>query len=95
MRTRTCFGGNAGVRGCVGPNVQQKACGLKACPFWSEWTEWGNCNVTCGGGSRYRYRQCINDDFGFGCVGLDFEEAFCGDGVREFNCVIRFHIKYI
>ena len=25
---------------------------------WGGWHEWTNCNVTCGGGAEFRYREC-------------------------------------
>ena len=41
-------------------------CNTEPCPGdipsswqpWGSWVEWTHCNVTCGGGSNYRYRVC-------------------------------------
>ena len=27
---------------------------------WAEWSDWGDCTVTCGGGQRRRFRTCTN-----------------------------------
>lgn len=28
------------------------------CPEYAPWSEWGDCSVSCGGGTRFRTRQC-------------------------------------
>lgn len=49
---------------------------------WSDWTQWGDCSVTCGGGEKYRYRNCTNPKPQFGgdnCTGHTMEMHECGD----------------
>jgi len=58
---------------------------FQACPFWSPWSEYSSCTVTCGGGSQARSRQCINGEIGeVGCLGDSVEDALCNSDVS--NC---------
>uniref|UniRef100_UPI00193A61B8 uncharacterized protein LOC120335429 n=1 Tax=Styela clava TaxID=7725 RepID=UPI00193A61B8 len=78
VRTRQCSGGDPGVSGCLGSTIQQRACNLNGCPFWSVWSGYGACNVTCGGGERSRRRMCINGEPGSdGCFGSSTDSALC------------------
>ncbi|XP_077983854.1 uncharacterized protein LOC144438624 [Glandiceps talaboti] len=43
---------------------------------WSEWTDWGECNVECGTGEHFRSRHCLNDE-GTGCDGNNVEYSLC------------------
>ena len=39
---------------------------------WAEWSDWGDCTVTCGGGQRRRFRTCTNPSpkhHGRPCIG--------------------------
>lgn len=47
---------------------------------WSEWTVYGECTVTCGGGTQNRSRQCNSptpQDGGTECTGSNQEENIC------------------
>lgn len=45
---------------------------------WQPWSEWEECNVTCGGGSHSRYRTCIQPQFGGApCNGSDIDTREC------------------
>merc|ERR1719462_875999 len=42
--------------------TETRACSLISCPvritLWCQWTSYGECSRTCGGGTRSRTRQC-------------------------------------
>ena len=47
---------------------------------WSEWSEWGACNETCGTGSRSRSRACSNPAPQYGgkeCAGDKIQFEIC------------------
>ena len=33
---------------------------------WSDWNDWKDCTITCGGGSQIRTRVCDNPEPAFG-----------------------------
>ncbi|XP_067671002.1 uncharacterized protein [Haliotis asinina] len=48
---------------CCGEIRQIQFCDIVQCPAnggWSDWMQWSACDVTCGTGSRRRYRRCDN-----------------------------------
>lgn len=50
---------------------------------WGAWAAWQGCSVTCGSGSRRRYRNCDNPSPDFGgaaCAGDSFEQEACSTG---------------
>ena len=47
---------------------------------WGQWSYWGLCSVSCGGGRQYRNRNCDDPppkNGGEGCEGDDEEEKAC------------------
>ena len=98
-QTRTCtnpepqFGG----ADCVGSVENIQACNEQACPIaggWSDFSEFGECSATCGGGEQTQSRTCTNPEpqfDGADCVGSTEniqacnEQAceFCGDGIAN------------
>ncbi|CAK8695093.1 unnamed protein product [Clavelina lepadiformis] len=70
-QTRTCENGNPGDSGChMGTDRNTVQCNTQACPRWSDWDDWMECSVTCGGGTRHSTRECLNGVVGdVGCQG--------------------------
>lgn len=47
--------------------------------MWTEWTDWDECPITCGGGIQNRSRQCIGPEYGgANCTGPWDESRECG-----------------
>ncbi|KAG1650348.1 Semaphorin-5B [Nymphon striatum] len=70
---------------CEGADIEERPCNAHRCPgTWSCWSEYGNCSVTCGGGTKLRTRKCVNpsnvDEEGIGCKGLSTEVVACDRG---------------
>jgi len=86
-RRRTCtnpspaFGGQS----CPGVGEQSRPCNEEPCPVdgnWSDWKDWSNCPVTCGGGVQNRSRTCTNPPPAFGgesCPGESDETRACNE----------------
>ncbi|XP_035284707.1 adhesion G protein-coupled receptor B1-like isoform X1 [Anguilla anguilla] len=67
QRTRECNGPSYGGSECRGEFLETKNCFLKECPVdgrWHDWSMWGSCSRTCGGGSQQRQRICEGPFFG-------------------------------
>ncbi|XP_065922172.1 A disintegrin and metalloproteinase with thrombospondin motifs adt-1 isoform X3 [Magallana gigas] len=80
-RFRDCNGPFHGGANCTGPDESSQACNTQPCPVdgeFTDWTDWGKCDVTCGGGSQLRSRAC-NGPFhgGQNCSGAWEETQTC------------------
>ncbi|XP_061184990.1 SCO-spondin-like [Saccostrea echinata] len=92
QRTRTCtnpapkFGG----KDCTAAASQTTTCNKQECPIdgkFGDWSDWGTCTVTCGGGEQKRSRKCTNPAPQFGgkpCTGETTEARDC----NTLNCPI-------
>ncbi|XP_076099012.1 SCO-spondin-like isoform X4 [Mytilus galloprovincialis] len=84
-RNRTCsdpepqYGGTH----CFGNKSEEQNCNDDPCPIngnWTEWSDWDECDVLCGGGIQTKYRNCSNPEPQFGgedCFGNDTEISVC------------------
>lgn len=59
---------------------------------FSNWSNWSNCSVSCGGGIKYRRRECIRPKFGGKrCLGAINETHVCKDNLCPGKpCVLFF-----
>ncbi|XP_075444784.1 SCO-spondin-like [Ascaphus truei] len=73
-----------GCNNCTCLSGQIANCSQLACEAvdgnWSEYTPWGGCSATCGGGFQNRYRFCTDpppSGTGMSCEGPDREDQPC------------------
>lgn len=70
---------------CLGPSIHDDACDAGYCPVdggWTQWQNWGECNVACGEGVRIRRRYCTEPfpmHGGRSCPGSGAEDGDCVD----------------
>ncbi len=71
---------------CPGDEKIIEACNTERCPTVDEWSEWGQCSKSCGGGTRTRVRECVGfrDPDGNRC-NTDLEET---EACNEQNCPV-------
>ncbi|XP_063430248.1 uncharacterized protein LOC134712536 [Mytilus trossulus] len=86
-RTRSCtnpvqqYGGNDCSQ--IGSDYEQEACNTQVCIIdgaWSQWGNFGQCSVTCGGGQYTRSRTCSDpypQNGGLSCSGDSSEFTDC------------------
>ena len=59
---------------CEGDSRVTEECNTNDCPVWTEWTNWTECSLSCGGGTQQRIR---------GCVLPKSDELTCDGDMRE------------
>ena len=72
-RLRSCENGDT----CPGFYYEiDRTCNSVTCvaAAWNEWSNWGSCSLTCGGGSRTRTRTCNVQN---SCVGPSSQNLVC------------------
>ncbi|CAG2239285.1 Hemicentin-1,Coadhesin,Adhesion G protein-coupled receptor B3,Thrombospondin-2,Thrombospondin-1,Mucin-like protein,Adhesion G protein-coupled receptor B1 [Mytilus edulis] len=86
-RNRTCtqpeplFGGKY----CIGNDTNISECADNPCPIngnWTEWSSWNKCSDTCGGGMKFRDRNCSNPEPQYGgelCFGNETNLETCNE----------------
>ena len=54
--------------------------------MWSQWSMWGACSSSCGGGLQRRERDCVNGVVGdAGCIGAMMQNVTCNLQVRSYD----------
>nr|XP_026692083.1 A disintegrin and metalloproteinase with thrombospondin motifs adt-1-like isoform X2 [Ciona intestinalis] len=77
-RTRSCNQGSIGSNGCPsGGESELEPCNTFGCPTWNDMV-WGDCSVTCGGGTRTGTRTCNRNGGTADCVGSNTVTGVCG-----------------
>lgn len=80
-----------GQEGCpLDQDEETIECNPQNCPRFDQWSGWGSCSVSCGGGEQARMRTCLYGAAGdLGCQGLVDETRFCNGQVcgGDFNLV--------
>ncbi|XP_072018837.1 uncharacterized protein [Amphiura filiformis] len=63
-RTRSCIDDDAtDAIICDGSDSSTRDCNNRPCPVWLDsWGNWGECSITCGGGTQERQRPCSHGD---------------------------------
>ena len=63
-------------------SAEWRECDIPECPtFWSPWSEWTECSVTCGGGFQKKIRSCLDvSNGGKYCDGKEKEIRPCHKG---------------
>ncbi|XP_013784127.1 A disintegrin and metalloproteinase with thrombospondin motifs adt-1-like [Limulus polyphemus] len=65
VRTRKCLNVDPAevIKYCPeSGDTETEACKVEVIPEWRDWGEWSSCTVSCGLGTRVRYRSCNNPE---------------------------------
>ena len=88
-----CGGSN-----CTGNSTRDQPCNTNCCPVdcqWGQWTEWGDCSLTCGGGTRMATRGYKQEAecSGSKCVGYSTRNQACNKNGCPFGTYLGcYHI---
>lgn len=73
---------------CDGEDLETQHCITDCCPVngtWTDWSDWSQCTVPCGGGSQNRSRVCSGHSCSGYCDGRNFEARTCNDDCCPVN----------
>ncbi|CAF0913672.1 unnamed protein product [Adineta ricciae] len=83
---RDCVNETAGGLSCSGYGLQFRNCSgynssyqCDEIGYWSNWTSFGACSVSCGVGYQYQTRQCLGA--GIGCIGDAINITTCNTSI--------------
>ncbi|XP_031556840.1 uncharacterized protein LOC116293538 isoform X2 [Actinia tenebrosa] len=95
-RTRKCLNPTNAPGGAVcdslGPGLETKECNIRLCPInggYGNWSEWTNCDASCGGGVQQRYRLCTNPSPAHGgndCIAMNLGPALITQTCNTNQC---------
>jgi len=77
-RKRECEGPFNGGLECAGDASEEATCGETLCPVdgvFKDWSPWGECSKSCGGGVQERTRECHGPFYGGAECDGDFKET--------------------
>uniref|UniRef100_A0A7M5XCX9 SUEL-type lectin domain-containing protein n=1 Tax=Clytia hemisphaerica TaxID=252671 RepID=A0A7M5XCX9_9CNID len=90
-RSRICNKPKCGGKSCQGFSTESQQCNVQDCPVdgkWGNWTSYGPCTKSCGGGFQIRSRACDNPPQKYGgkdCLGRATENRTCNSQ----NCPVN------
>ena len=91
-RRRTCTQPENGGKPCSGEDEDEEPCNFQGCAVdgqWGPWSSWGSCDRSCGGGSKYKRRDCTPArNGGNPCVGQSEIRESCN--LQECNSGANF-----
>ncbi|XP_077968014.1 uncharacterized protein LOC120327058 isoform X2 [Styela clava] len=82
---------SCGGKSCPGVITESRTCNENCCPVnchWENWSEWGVCSLSCGGGlqSRSRGENPVMSCGGDECTGAPTESRQCNAQCCPVNC---------
>ena len=63
---------------CFEPLEEVRECNEKTCPVWTDWSDWTECSVSCGGGTKTKVRECLEE-----VGGSTLDPSACQGGHRN------------
>ena len=68
---------------------------FQECPYFTAWSLWNKCSVTCRRGTRSHPRTCIKGNIGdFGCEGVRNETSVCSVNVSTTSVLRLSNCKF-